>query len=733
MVLNFFVINLLIAEHSRRPDRLLVKATTAWLPAETKIIETVDGMLNELNAKRHFLNVSPGSRNQTAFNQSSDTMENGQGGTMISTSTASVRVHDAYQTSLASCEDKSKTQHNQACVRNGTVYKCLHVPGSLVYSSETPSPTRHCLDGSMSMDTCRDGDFLCIWNFSEYQHICNNGFNWFLFRSQIGSFLFQQESPELIELDCKSLAKIQQHSLEEKKKTEERTEVKTQSGCSLQGIQYMCMHISGHQLESFMDRSPRLDCLGGKESWGVCEPGAFLCYDTVSEGKDLLPVSQRNHPGATDTNFCFSNGTWLTCRSMQQASIHFDDCLSPLAASGICGLGESLCAWSDMQKYAPENGFKLEQYRKKSGPNVHCLPEPSSRPDQFSVHIVVPMRDQSPSMKVLDDIALLGLTKSTVFLYHRADLGVNIQGLLSTEPVAGLPCGMKVIEKVLSPNRGNEAATYLSYMEEFYEKLPSMALFIHDHGFDSWHSQFRPMYKRSRSYYMGVASQHIDMQNKNSAFTKLLQMPSYRDLLQFSSNVVSLNSCYHSKGWNRTPLCHPAYTLNDYEKETNQSIQDLSDDLQTQRLSEISGSLSSYDSSQRHFSKHSMKIGRSLMAWNSEEIPFSLTSDLFSRIHKQYGMTMRSDDFGSCCAMFIAQPKHIRRQPRMFYSKSLQALLSTHLLSHHTGRWFEFNWYRLLHDNDVQVKRSLYVDIDDVYAEWQNLDRKLADLHEIID
>ena len=116
VVLNFFVINLPIAEQPRRPDRLLVKATTAWLPAETKIIETVDGMLNELNAKRHFLNVSPGSRNLTAFNQSSDTMENGQGGTMISTSTASVRVHDAYQTSLASCEDKSKTQHNQVSI-----------------------------------------------------------------------------------------------------------------------------------------------------------------------------------------------------------------------------------------------------------------------------------------------------------------------------------------------------------------------------------------------------------------------------------------------------------------------------------------------------------------------------------------------------------------------------------------------------------------------------------------
>ena len=83
--------------------------------------------------------------------------------------------------------------------------------------------------------------------------------------------------------------------------------------------------------------------------------------------------------------------------------------------------------------------------------------------------------------------------------------------------------------------------------------------------------------------------------------------------------------------------------------------------------------------------------------------------------------------------MFIAQPEHIRRQPRTFYSENFASIAVKTLLSHHTGRWFEFNWYRLLHDNDVQVKRSLYVDIDDVYAEWQNLDRKLADLHEIID
>ena len=167
--------------------------------------------------------------------------------------------------------------------------------------------------------------------------------------------------------------------------------------------------------------------------------------------------------------------------------------------------------------------------------------------------------------------------------------------------------------------------------------------------------------------------------------------------------------------------------------ETNQPLHDISDKLQVQRLNKIAGSLRSSDSSRRHVPKDLVQGGRSLMAWKESPQIFSLTSNLFSRIHEQHGVAMGSDQVWSCCAMFIAQPKHIRRQPKTFYSKSLQALLSTHLLSHHTGRWFEFNWYRLMHDNNVQVKRSLYVDIDDVYSEWLNLDSKLADLHDIID
>ena len=496
-----------------------------------------------------------------------------------------------------------------------------------------------------------------------------------------------------------------------------------QAACSLNGALYKCVHIRGyHALENWMERSPRSDCLDGRAAWGVCESGEFLCLDAVSEGKELLPVTLSNKSGAAGTNFCFSQRKWLSCHSMQETLSRFPDCLSPAAASGICGRGGRLCAWDEMQKDAPTRATKSEQHRTKSEPDMNCLPRPSHS-DQFSVHVVVAMRDQSPSMKVLEDVLRMGLTNSTVFLYRRADIGLDIQGSLSTEPVAGWPCGIKVIEKALSPNRGNEAASYLSYVEEFYEKLPSMTLFIHDHGFDSWHSQLRPMYKRSRAYYMGVASRYVATQSITPAFEQLLRMPSYPDLLQFSSNVVTLSSCYH---WNRSPIC-AGYTLTEYEESTNQSHHDLSDDFLTAKMSKIAGSLRSSDPPRKK------KSDRSLMELEGSAKMHALVNDQFVQIHKEYGVAMASGGFWSCCAMFIAQPRHIQRQPRAFYSESLRELLSTHLPSYHTGRWFEFNWFTLLHANDVKVKKSLYIDIDDVYAELLNLDRRLEDLHGIID
>ena len=94
------------------------------------------------------------------------------------------------------------------------------------------------------------------------------------------------------------------------------------------------------------------------------------------------------------------------------------------------------------------------------------------------------------------------------------------------------------------------------------------------------------------------------------------------------------------------------------------------------KLGEIAGSLSSFDSSRRHLSKHSMKSGRSLMAWTESPKIFALADDLFSRIHKQYGMTKCSDDFGHFVRCSLPNQNIFEDNPGRFTVRILRALLS---------------------------------------------------------
>ncbi|EKX37838.1 hypothetical protein GUITHDRAFT_115978 [Guillardia theta CCMP2712] len=226
--------------------------------------------------------------------------------------------------------------------------------------------------------------------------------------------------------------------------------------------------------------------------------------------------------------------------------------MDPLASAGISASdGESLCSSTVTRSAGPDRCLR------------YPLPE-------GSVHVVVAMRDASWTMKVVEDIAFMGLTNSIVYLYRRMDVGINLKGLLSSEPTAGLPCGITVVERALVPNRGNEAAVYLSHIEEFYDNLPMLMVFMHDHGIESWHSQRRPVYKRSRAYYLGLASQLVDPNTHQLVYPELAALPSHAVLMEFSATVVSLNSCYDTI-W-REPLCWQQYTLNSYERETRPSM-----------------------------------------------------------------------------------------------------------------------------------------------------------------
>ncbi|EKX33917.1 hypothetical protein GUITHDRAFT_119900 [Guillardia theta CCMP2712] len=504
------------------------------------------------------------------------------------------------------------------------------------------------------------------------------------------------------------------HGLNSKMKTRRQSRA-----CSLDGSVYRCTQVAGFSLKGFNDPSPRLDCLTGKESWRICSNGEFLCLDPSSR---LLSASQAKAANVT-SNYCYLAGAWSMCRPLEYARSRYRDCLDSFFSHGICTPGETLCEWREMNVGETES---LRSRMQVEEPSSRCL---SQALPQGEVHVVVAMRDASPTMRVVEDVGLMGLTNSLVLLYRRADVGLNLAGMLSSPLVAGFPCGITVQEKLLAPNKGNEAAVYLAYMVEYYDKLPSMTVFLHDHGHTSWHSQLRPVFKRSRAFYLLVASRLRDRESGALVYPEIAKLAAYSSLVGFiDENPVTLNSCYCHEL--REPLCFVSYTVNDYERETNRSIHDTKSQAVLDKIYRAVISL-------RERSKPWDRRGRRLV-WEEPPEVFQQSKRLFESIERRFGRTKSgpSIPFASCCAMFIAQSKHIRRQPKQFYNESLRAILSTPLLSYHTGRWFEFHWDDLFLDPSGArdpARRSLYVDIDDVYAEVYGETNRLADLQQLID
>ena len=66
----------------------------------------------------------------------------------------------------------------------------------------------------------------------------------------------------------------------------------------------------------------------------------------------------------------------------------------------------------------------------------------------------------------------------------------------------------------------------------------------------------------------------------------------------------------------------------------------------------------------------------------------------------------------SCCAMFMARPRHLQHRPRELYQQLLDLLFArTDLPSFWTSRWFEHNWYFLFGAANFS-NIQLYRDID---------------------
>ncbi|GLI59849.1 hypothetical protein VaNZ11_001837 [Volvox africanus] len=120
-------------------------------------------------------------------------------------------------------------------------------------------------------------------------------------------------------------------------------------------------------------------------------------------------------------------------------------------------------------------------------------------------HIVIATLLPEP-MALVPWIWNLGLSGAEIWIYHRMDL--NDPGLTaaaatfaSFEPY---PCDSRVRLQQLLPNKGREAAVYLSHIVRLYDNLPKCLVLVHDHGPASRHSLCGPFFRRVRGYYAGI-------------------------------------------------------------------------------------------------------------------------------------------------------------------------------------------------------------------------------------
>ena len=109
--------------------------------------------------------------------------------------------------------------------------------------------------------------------------------------------------------------------------------------CSLQKEIWICTEVSGHKVQGRDDPTPRPDCLGGFESWGVCQDGKFLCK---TEKTEPLAGSHSNTDAVANSPTCALRGGRFSCTNgsgTKQAHV----CLDSVSSAGICLDSDRLC------------------------------------------------------------------------------------------------------------------------------------------------------------------------------------------------------------------------------------------------------------------------------------------------------------------------------------------------------------------------------------------------------
>ena len=132
------------------------------------------------------------------------------------------------------------------------------------------------------------------------------------------------------------------------------------------------------------------------------------------------------------------------------------------------------------------------------------------------VHIVVAVHNFLAS-SVLEWIETLGFSSAasaSTVLYYREPREIRNDFTCR--------CRIKVYERALTPNVGQEAAPYLAHIFEFYHNPLELMLFTHHDGPNGWHASSESFVRRTRAYYLLSPAWNVNSQ----AFTPAVQMQS---------------------------------------------------------------------------------------------------------------------------------------------------------------------------------------------------------------
>lgn len=310
-------------------------------------------------------------------------------------------------------------------------------------------------------------------------------------------------------------------------------------------------------------------------------------------------------------------------------------------------------------------------------------PDEISRPSQR--HDAIPRNCLSPSLAsgqlhvviaswstttCFDYVYDLGLTNAYVFVYRRVSPTTRLRTWSG-------PCGIRVYERLLLPNHGQDGAAFYDWAVEHYNNLPDAMIFLHGHGPSSWHSDPITFATRTIGYYNAL----------------VVGDPVAGSMITLTPPAEWSHFGIEQTSWRRRQLLNKGMLTGTDVVESGEGT--------TNRTHDGNGAAGTNDdASLRH-----LKVDVPAPCHVDErDDGFACVAARCRGVLNKFNVTPPTQDesFTSCCATFIMPAA--QRIP--MYPKALYMALKLHLLTEpsegQTGRaCFEYLIYRFFHEGHL--------------------------------